>query len=224
MFEDSVPNAFRRWGYLQAQIDNLGRLPAYPLPVLDNAKGKEAEDWRALYCGPVGVEFMHMPLPDRVAWIAKRMEGSKPKVDSKHLLRRLAEVELFERFLHTKYVGVTRFSLEGSASVITLLDSILTEAADSGAQVALIGMSHRGRLAVMAHTVGSQIANIIACFEDVDPKRSLGRGDVKYHRGATGVFRSKKGNELRVHVASNPIHLEAINPVIRGSTVTRHFR
>lgn len=224
MFKESIADVFRRWGFLQAQIDNLGRLAHFALPQLDEASGKEAEEWRRIYCGPIGAEFMHMPFPDRAAWVAKRMEGAAPKVDKKFILRRVAEVELFERFLHTKYVGVTRFSAEGSASVVTLLDAILINAANAGYEYVIMGMSHRARLAVMALVVGSPVANIIACFEDPDPKSSLGRGDVKYHKGATGTYTSPTGKSMRVHLASNPSHLEAINPVVMGRVKARQYR
>src|SRR6188474_738848 len=110
---DPVAEVFRRWGYLQADVDPLGRLPALRHPDLDRLSGGEAERWRAVYCGPVGTEFMHMRHPDRCEWLAARLEEpSLPAADPRALVTRIAQAELFERFLHSRYVGTKRYSLE----------------------------------------------------------------------------------------------------------------
>lgn len=224
MSQDIIANSFRRWGYLQAQIDTLGRIPAFPHPELDQVKAADAKKWRSAYCGSIGVEFMHMPFHDRCMWIAERMEASTEVADQKEILRQILEIEVFERFLHTRYVGVTRFSIEGCAALIPLLDSILTTAAENGFESVIMGMSHRARLAVMHAIVGASVSNIIACFEDIDPKSVLGRGDVKYHKGATGTYETRSGKSIRIHLASNPSHLESVNPVILGRTKAKQQR
>src|SRR5437899_3940899 len=187
-----MPSAdpFRRWGYLAADLDPLGRLAPLHHPDLDAAlrdaeHSEEAAGWRRIYCGSIGAEFMHLPHPDRGRFIAAAMEDSPPAPDRRRILERLAATELFERFLHTRYVGTKRYSLEGAAALIPLLDSVLETAAAAGTEIALIGMSHRGRLSVLASVVGVPAASIFAGFEDVNPRSVLGSGDVKYPQGAT---------------------------------------
>ncbi len=224
MDKEQIATVFRRWGYLQAKLDSFGRLDPFAYPELDKMSGAEAAKWRALYCGPIGVEFMHMLSPERCLWIQERMESSPESVNQQFLFKRLLQCEVFERFLHSRYVGVTRFSSEGSASLIPLLDSILQQAGTLGFETVIIGMSHRARLAVMTYIVGTPTANIIACFEDVDPKSALGSGDVKYHKGATGLYQTPAGNSLKIHLSSNPSHLEAIDPVILGRVRAKQTR
>lgn len=130
--KDPLANAFRRWGYLQADLDPLGRLEALPHADLDDASGDEADRWRRIYCGSVGVEFMHMCFRDRCEWVARRMEETDAVPDRWRIVKRLAEAELLERFVHKLYVGTKRYSLEGCAAVIPLLDSILDSAAPGG--------------------------------------------------------------------------------------------
>ncbi len=224
MIESPLADLFRRWGYLQADLDPLGRLAPLPHPALDAAKGPEADRWRALYCGPIGVEFMHMPDPERCAWIAERMESPAPAPDRRRILEKLARAELFERFLHARYVGTKRYSLEGSAAVVPALDALLDAAAGSGVETVLLAMSHRGRLAIMAHVACVPPAHLFAGFEDVDPRSVLGGGDVKYHQGATGSYATASGREVNVRLVSNPSHLEAVNPVVLGRLRARQER
>ncbi len=221
---DKIREAFRRWGYLQANLDNFGRLTPLTHAEVDGFSASETKQWRQIYCGSIGVEFMHIYLSDRVAWIAEQMERAPSAVDQKFILQRIQSAELFERFLHGRYVGVTRFSIEGIAALIPLLDSIVAHAADQGFEYIVFGMSHRARLAVMTYIAGAPLANIIACFEDVDPKSALGRGDVKYHKGATGTYQTANGKSVRIHLASNPSHLEAIDPVILGRVRAKQLR
>jgi multifunctional 2-oxoglutarate metabolism enzyme len=175
---------------------------------------------RDAYCRTVGVEFMHIAEPDQTHWIVRRLEGvdtSLPSEDQRHILSKLNEAEAFEAFLHQKYVGHKRFSLEGAESLVPILDSVLQDAADAGMQEAVIGMAHRGRLNVLANVVGKSFGQIFREFEgSIDPTTAQGSGDVKYHVGATGKHTSRKGNQIVVAVASNPSHLEAVDPVVEG--------
>src|SRR6267142_1587882 len=125
MSSDAVADSFRRWGYLQADLDRLGRLPAVAHPELDDAPEEDAARWRSIYCGSIGLEFMHIPHPGRCAWIAQRMETSSPSPDRERLLEQIAGAELFERFLHARYVGTKRYSIEGAAALVPLLDAVM---------------------------------------------------------------------------------------------------
>ncbi len=175
---------------------------------------------RDAYCRTVGVEFMHIAEPGQTRWIANRMEGvdtTLPPEDQRHILSRLNEAEAFERFLHRKYVGHKRFSLEGAESLIPMLDSILEDASAQGMREVVIGMAHRGRLNVLANIVGKSFGQIFREFEgSIDPNTAQGSGDVKYHVGASGTHTSREGREIAVSVASNPSHLEAVDPVVEG--------
>src|SRR5512143_2107763 len=176
---------------------------------------------RETYCGTIGVEYMYIADPERKDWLQHRMESSRnyPALDvgsRKRVLEKLVEAESFERFLHTKYVGHKRFSLEGGESLIPLLDRILNDAALQGLREVVIGMPHRGRLNVLANTVGKPLGQIFAEFEGVDPTSYQGSGDVKYHLGATGTHVADTGETIGVTVAPNPSHLEWVNPVVEG--------
>jgi len=222
--QQQLADSFRRWGYLQAKLDPFNRIPPFEHEDLTRWSESEAAKWREIYCGPVGIEFMHMPYPERCRWIAARMEGPKQAVNQERIFDRLLRSELFENFIHSRYIGAKRFSLEGLAVLIPLLDQILNRAAEQGCEIVMIGMSHRGRLNTIVHTVGSAPSSIFANFEDVDPRSVLGSGDVKYHKGATGTVVTSSGLEIDVHLASNPSHLEAINPVIQGRTFAKQRR
>ena len=183
---EKVRDDFRRWGYLQCDLDPLGRIKPFKQRDLEAAPAALAEKWRKIYCGKIGVEFMHMPFGERCDWIAEKMEAPVEKPDSKYILQRILGTEVCEKYIHTRYVGTKRFSLDGIAGLITLLDSILEQSAECGVDIGMMAMAHRGRLDVIYQIIGSSAANIFAAFEDVDPKNWLGRGDVKYHFGATG--------------------------------------
>ena len=214
---------FRRWGYLQARLDVFDRLKPTSHPALD-AEGDDAMQARQYYCGSIGAEFMHIPDIERCRWIQERMEGNCSISDQHHILERLVYTEMFEKVLQTRYQGTKRFSLEGLASLIPLLDEILKTGAEEGVIEAVIGMSHRGRLNVMVHIIGTPPADIFAEFEDVDPRSVLGGGDVKYHMGATGVYRAQDSSQLQVRLVSNPSHLEAVNPVALGRVRAKQTR
>jgi multifunctional 2-oxoglutarate metabolism enzyme len=175
---------------------------------------------RDAYCRTASFEYMHISHPDEKSWIQERVEvppADLPDDDQRQILSKLIEAEVFERFLHNKYVGQKRFSLEGAESLIPILDTVLDRAADAGMESVVIGMAHRGRLNVLANTVGKSYSEIFHEFEGhLDPALSQGSGDVKYHLGASGKHTARSGREVRVEVASNPSHLEAVNPVVEG--------
>ncbi len=175
---------------------------------------------RDAYCRTAGVEYMHIQDPEQKESIQERVEGvdtTLPKEDQEQVLRKLNEAEAFERFLQQKYVGQRRYSLEGAESLIPMLDTILDGAADSGMGEAVIGMTHRGRLNVLANVVGKSFGQIFREFEGEMPlDLPQGSGDVKYHIGATGKHTSRAGNQMVVEVASNPSHLESVDPVVEG--------
>ncbi len=221
---DQILDAFRRWGYLQANLDPLGQylLPA-PVPEL-NFDGEAAEEAKGYYCGSIGVEFMHLPDAARREWIQERMEQSAPSPDQRRVLERLTQADLFEQVIQSRYLGTKRFSLEGVTVLIPFLDEILNRAADHGAIKSVVGMSHRGRLNVMVNTFGKSAADIFSKFEDANPRSILGGGDVKYHVGATGEFLPKRGGRISMHLVSNPSHLEAVDPVAMGRARARQVR
>jgi 2-oxoglutarate decarboxylase len=176
---------------------------------------------RDSYCRTVGVEYMHILEPSERRWLQERVERpheKPPATVQKYILSKLNAAEAFETFLQTKYVGQKRFSLEGAETLIALLDAILDSAADYQQDEVVIGMAHRGRLNVLANIVGKPISQIFREFEgDLDPGQPHGSGDVKYHLGAEGkYFRMFGDGETKVSLASNPSHLEAVDPVLEG--------
>jgi 2-oxoglutarate decarboxylase len=175
---------------------------------------------RDAYCRTVGVEYMHIQEPDQKRWIQEHVEGASTQLktdEQRHILERLNAAEAFERFLHAKYVGHKRFSLEGAESAIPMLDALLSAAAGHGITHAVMGMAHRGRLNVLANIIGKTPRAIFAEFEgELDPNSVQGSGDVKYHLGAKGVHHAPDGREVAVELASNPSHLEAVDPVVVG--------
>jgi 2-oxoglutarate dehydrogenase E1 component len=221
---DQVFDAFRRWGYLQSNLDPLGQylLPG-PVPEL-NFEGEAAEEAKGYYCGSIGVEFMHLPDAARREWIQERMEQTTSAPDQAQILERLIQADLFEQVIQSRYLGTKRFSLEGVTVLIPFLDEILNRSADHGAIKSVVGMSHRGRLNVMANTFGKSAADIFSKFEDANPRSILGGGDVKYHVGATGEFMPRSGGGIGMHLVSNPSHLEAVDPVAMGRARAQQVR
>jgi 2-oxoglutarate dehydrogenase E1 component len=240
--------AYRVRGHLQADINPLGYQWRYH-PELDPANygltvwdldrefitgglgGEEVLPLREIlsilreaYTRKIGTAFMHISDPEEKQWIQDRIEpmrNAKPlaKDERRHIMRKLNAAEAFERFLHTKYIGHKRFSLEGAETMIPIIDKVLAEAADDGASEVVMGMAHRGRLNVLANIIGKPYEQIFSEFEgNIDPNTTQGSGDVKYHVGASGTFASREGNEIDVSLASNPSHLEAVNPVVEGMT------
>ncbi|HET9728235.1 MAG TPA: multifunctional oxoglutarate decarboxylase/oxoglutarate dehydrogenase thiamine pyrophosphate-binding subunit/dihydrolipoyllysine-residue succinyltransferase subunit, partial [Acidimicrobiia bacterium] len=183
---------------------------------------------RNAYARTIGVEYMHMQEPDQKAWIQRQVEGVhvEPTADEKRrILDALNGAEAFERFLHTKFLGQKRFSLEGAETLIPMLDFLLDAAGNDGIEDVVIGMAHRGRLNVLANVVGKSYEQIFREFEgELDPNVPLGSGDVKYHLGATGKYTSTNGATVGVTLAANPSHLEAVDPVVEGMARAKQDR
>ncbi|OBG04819.1 multifunctional oxoglutarate decarboxylase/oxoglutarate dehydrogenase thiamine pyrophosphate-binding subunit/dihydrolipoyllysine-residue succinyltransferase subunit [Mycolicibacter sinensis] len=176
---------------------------------------------RDAYCRHVGVEYTHILEPEQQQWLQERIEVKhvKPTVaQQKYILSKLNAAEAFESFLHTKYVGQKRFSLEGAESVIPMMDAAIDQCAEYGLDEVVIGMPHRGRLNVLANIVGKPYSQIFAEFEgNLNPAQAHGSGDVKYHLGSTGVYLQMFGdNDIQVSLTANPSHLEAVDPVLEG--------
>src|SRR5579862_7588216 len=221
-------NAFRQWGYLEGDLDPLGFLRPRPTPELqiDNEYGREA---RAIYSSTIGVEINHIYSPERRRWIYERMEShsAESEITPEHqqrILDLLIRADVFEQVMQQRYLGSKRFSLEGVTALIPLADEILDTGSRLGAIELVMGMSHRGRLNVIAHVAKRPPEEIFAGFEDVDPRSVLGSGDVKYHMGATGEYVTRNGGKVHIHLVSNPSHLEAVDPVTVGRTRAKQDR
>ena len=180
------------------------------------------ETLRRTYCGKIGCEYMNIQHPDQKRWLQQRMEpeaASSPldREEKVRILEDLIEAEEFEHFLHSRYIGHKRFSLEGAEAVIAALHELLDRAADNNVREVVIGMAHRGRINVLANIVGKPLTQVFSEFEgNNDPTSMQGSGDVKYHLGASGVHLASSGREIVVSVSPNPSHLEAVNPVVEG--------
>lgn len=174
------------------------------------------------YCGSVGAEFMHLLNPEARDFIRERFEtrhksqSNLPNPSKRRILEKLIEAEAFESELHKKYVGQKRFSLQGGELLIPMLDSLLNECCNLGIHEAIIGMAHRGRLNVLANTIGKPLSMLFNEFEDQSVFSVLGSGDVKYHLGYSGTHRAPSGATLKISMAPNPSHLEFVNPVLEG--------
>ena len=175
---------------------------------------------RDSYCRTVGIEYMHIQDPEQRRWIQERVEQphqKPPREEQLRILLKLNQAEAFETFLQTKFVGQKRFSLEGGETTVPLIDEICEAAAEAGLDEVTIGMAHRGRLNVLANIVGKSYGQIFREFEgNIDPRTVQGSGDVKYHLGAEGEFLADSGDKIKVSVAANPSHLEAVDPVLEG--------
>ena len=182
------------------------------------------------YCENIGVEYMHIQSSDEKTWLQARMEPveNKPNLDAatkKQIMQKLIEAENFEHFIHTKFIGHKRFSLEGLESTIPALDHLLTIAADNNVREIVLGMAHRGRLNVLTNIVGKSYDSILSEFEDIiDPDSTAGSGDVKYHLGAFNKVKTRFRKEIGVSIASNPSHLEWVNPVVEGIVRAKQTR
>ncbi len=220
---ERVFDAYRRWGYLEADLDPLGFIRPVPHSDLPT-DGEFAQEARRIYCGTVGAEFMHITDPARRRWIQERLEGPQAAVDQQNALDLLIRAEVFEQVLQQRYLGNKRFSLEGVTALIPLVDEIIEAAGQQGAVELVMGMSHRGRLNVIVHVAKRAAEEVYAGFEDVDPRSVLGSGDVKYHMGATGEYVTRSGAKVHIHLVSNPSHLETVDPVTIGRTRAKHDR
>jgi multifunctional 2-oxoglutarate metabolism enzyme len=183
---------------------------------------------RDAYARTVGVEYMHIQEHEQKDWIQARVERPlvEPAAEEKRrILDRLNAAEAFERFLHTKYLGQKRFSLEGAETLIPMLDVVCSAAADEGMDEVIMGMAHRGRLNVLANVIGKSYAQIFREFEgELDPTSTQGSGDVKYHLGTAGKHVAPSGADVALTLAANPSHLEAVDPVVEGMARARGDR
>jgi 2-oxoglutarate dehydrogenase E1 component len=229
---ERVFNAFRQWGYLEGDLDPLGFLRPRIAPELQIESEYTAEA-RSIYASTVGVEINHIYSPDRRRWVYERMEAQSAdsagtegitEKDQQRILDLLIRADVFEQVMQQRYLGSKRFSLEGMTALIPLIDELLDTGARLGAKELVMGMSHRGRLNVIAHVAQRPAKEIFAGFEDVDPRSVLGSGDVKYHMGATGEYATHSGGKIHIHLVSNPSHLEAVDPVTVGRTRAKQDR
>jgi 2-oxoglutarate dehydrogenase E1 component len=239
-------NAYRVRGHFLADVNPLG-LQAYYYPELDPAAygftiwdldrefdtggigGINRATLRDIidilhdtYCGKLGIEYMHVQDPVKERFIQKWVEPTRfsyqfSKEQRLHIYRHLTKAEQFEQYLHTKYLGSKRFSLEGGETTITFLEKTLELSSKDSIKGVVIGMAHRGRLNVLANILNKPYDKIFDEFEgNYDPNSFEGSGDVKYHLGATGIYTSRTGEQVSVMLAPNPSHLEAVNPVVEG--------
>jgi 2-oxoglutarate dehydrogenase E1 component len=182
---------------------------------------------RETYCRSVGIEYMHLQDPSERRWLQDRMEPdrNRPLFDKSskiRILEKLFQANLFEQFLHKKYVGQTRFSLEGAETVIAMLDSLVQEADKQGVREIILGMAHRGRLNVQANILKRPYEEIYNEFEYCyDPDALVGSGDVKYHGGYFNDLKTESGRPIRIFLVNNPSHLEVVNPVVLGFSRAR---
>lgn len=220
---ERVFSAYRQFGYLEGDLDPLGFLRPRPTPELEK-EGEYAHEARAVYSSTIGVEINHIYAPERRRWIYEQMESEAPQEDQQRILDLLIRADIFEQVMQQRYLGSKRFSLEGVTALIPLVDEVLDRGSQLGAIELVMGMSHRGRLNVIAHVAKRPAEEIFAGFEDVDPRSVLGSGDVKYHMGATGEYVTRGGGKVHIHLVSNPSHLEAVDPVTVGRTRAKQDR
>ena len=239
--------AYRVYGHLKAQVNplsnhcpdvkelslvNLGFKESdlnHPFPTCGFLSKPEAllkeiiEALEKTYCGYIGFEYMGLRMPELETWLQKMIEPNClipfSKEEKLSIFNDLNKAELFETFLHTKYVGQKRFSLEGGETFIPMVAFILEEASEEGVTDVFIGMAHRGRLNVLANILNKSYESIFHEFEDTyDPSLIEGTGDVKYHKGFSGTLPTKKGKQIGVTLSANPSHLESVDPVVEGQT------
>ena len=247
-------NAHRVRGHLYADLDPLGlhRKPSgdefvlkrYGLAHVDpdtifatgNLAGPPNESLRSIlarlkdtYSRTIGSEFTFLENRKARDWLRDRMELTGNHIDLSReqqvrILTKLTDAEIFEQFLHTKYTGAKRFSLEGGESVIPMLDILTERASELGVEEMVIGMAHRGRLNVMVNIMEMNVRQIFAGFEDDDPEKYVGTGDVKYHLGYSLDRKTASGNNMHMTLAFNPSHLEFVNPVVEGRVRAKQDR
>ncbi len=244
--------AYRAHGHLAAWIDPLGEQAPDPPPELTLAYhdltvddlalvfdsrgliapieaplGEIEARLKAIYCGPIGSEYLYLPDNRERAWLRAQIEGAGghpafSPLERRRILERLVAAEGLERYLHTRYVGQKRFSLEGAETLIPMLDELVQRAGSQGVQEVILGMAHRGRLNVLINILGRPAQDL---FDEFEGKSRLGRGtgDVKYHRGFSADIHTPDG-PVHVVLAFNPSHLEIVNPVVEGSVRARQER
>ena len=246
----ALVNAYRTWGHLVADIAPMSYTrPPYPLLELSEY-GFAEEDLdqdvgnggflgpmdgtlrdlvaklRQTYCGPVAVEYTDIPYKSQHEWLEQRMEPilNSPKFSTeqcRELLRKLIEAQEFEQFLHVKYIGKKRFSIEGGEALIPMLHALIETGAALNVEEMVMGMAHRGRLNVLTHIMQKPYPEIFSEFEGVEVGRSEGSGDVKYHMGFAHEYVTRDGHTVHLGLTPNPSHLELVNPVIEGIVCTK---
>jgi len=245
--------AYRFMGARWADLDPLKRMPRPPIAELEPAYydlteadfettfntgtlvGPERASLREIlqalretYCGSIGTEYMYISDPAQKRWIQQRLESvrGRPQLSPevrKRILERLTAAETLEKYLHTRYVGQKRFSLEGGETLIPCMDELLQRAGAHGLEEVVIGMAHRGRLNVLVNTLGKAPKELFAEFEGTAAGDAASLGDVKYHNGFSSDV-STPGGPLHLSLAFNPSHLEVVNPVVEGSVRARQHR
>ena len=244
---------YRIRGHLFADINPLRNPPALPeelepeglgikesdldrtvstagIPGADTATVREVmERMRETYCQYISAEFMHIDDLDVRSWLQERMEISRNRVhldrrEQVRILKKLIDAAVFEEFIQKKYLGAKSFSLEGAESLIPLLDLAIEKVAEQGAIEIVFGMSHRGRLNVLANIIGKPTRDIFREFEDLDAEQYIGGGDVKYHMGHSSDWTTDLGRRIHLSLSFNPSHLEFINPVAMGRVRAKQDR
>ena len=216
--------ALEAFGLAEADLDTVFHTRRF---LKQSATLREiVETLQETYSRSIGIEFMHIQEPAERQWLIDRMEPirNRPGFSSEErlrILRKLQEAALFESFLHRKFVGQKRFSLEGGEVLIPLLDSVVRRATGRGVRDLVLGMAHRGRLNVLVNICGMPLETLFAEFADNVEYQVVGDGDVKYHKGYATVARTPAGDSIYVTLASNPSHLEAVDPVVEGKSRAR---
>ena len=232
LFTETNPVRERRIYTPNLDIENFGLSASDLDTVFDAAKvlGHNPSSLKDIlvhlknvYCQHIGIEYMYMRKPDVIQWIQNRINinDNQPNFDveqKKHILGKLNEAVSFENFLHTKYVGQKRFSLEGGESIIPALDALIEAAAEKGVAHFVMGMAHRGRLNILANIFGKPTQDIFSEFDGKDYDKEYFDGDVKYHLGLTSQRKTKSGKKINLNLAPNPSHLETVGAVIEGIT------
>ncbi len=179
---------------------------------------------RDTYCGKIGAEYMHILDLEERQWLRERMESTTntPELDKeqkKEILHNLNRAKAFEQFLHKKYIGHKRFSLEGADTLIPMMHHMLEKAGEDQVEKMFMGMAHRGRLNILVNIMNKPYRKVFADFEgNLDPDSIQGSGDVKYHLGSKGTYQTKEDEEINIELMPNPSHLESVNPVVEGAT------
>ena len=176
---------------------------------------------KKIYCESIGIEYMYIRKPEEIKWIQNRLNVNENHPDfssdrKKHILKKLNEAVSFENFLHRKYVGQKRFSLEGNESLIPALDALIEAAAEKDVKEFVMGMAHRGRLNTLTNIFGKSAEYIFSEFDGKDYEQEIFDGDVKYHLGWTSCRTTNSGKEINLNIAPNPSHLETVGPVVQG--------
>ena len=250
---DQLVRGYRVRGHLEAKIDPLGMPRATNSELNPESYGLKPEDFkkkvssrtidganvrtleelieqlRTTYCRSIGVQFMHIDDKEIRHWLQARMEGSQNRIqlDRKtqtRILTRLTDAVIFEEFVRKKFIGAKTFSLEGSETLIPLLDLCFEKASEHGVREVVLGMAHRGRLNVLANILGKRAQNIFWAFDDPDPEKNRGGGDVLYHMGYSSDYLTSSGKNIHISLCFNPSHLEYVNPVAMGRCRSKQDR